>query len=84
MERAIGGASQAQLHSRIPLLVVDADEAAGFTLAIKDDGPYRGPGSTDFVCGHCGKLLVIGVSRGALHAADVLIKCPCGALNRSA
>ncbi len=65
---------------RLVLTVLDPPHAAGFKILPWPDEPHRGEGHTDFVCGRCGRLLVIGGSPVAF--SNLLLSCACGALNR--
>ena len=71
-----------QLRGRVALAVVELDDARGVIVPHRRDGfvAYRGQGPTDYACGHCGRLLAIGVAAGMFR--NLAFSCGCGALNQ--
>jgi hypothetical protein len=69
-------------RERLVLEVVERDLSRGFAVPAREDGSpaFRGCGPTDYACGHCGSLLVIGVRQGAFE--NLVFRCSCGAMNR--
>ena len=68
---------------RLALLAEESHTAAPFLdlgLDVNADGPVLvGPGTLDQVCGGCGRVLIHGLELG--QVTNLILRCPCGALN---
>jgi hypothetical protein len=71
------------LRRRVVLAVVPGHVPEAVPLVPPAAGRpiFSGDGPLDYVCGRCGAVLGAGVHPGAL--AGLLVRCRCGAVNRT-
>ena len=66
--------------ARKPLSTIPADKAAKLIRLIvpKDQPLINGSGPNDYICDHCGTVLISGAEPGAVSAKTLVLICNCG------